>query len=170
MEKKIQESVRTTRSRVRHGQNYAHRGVVRTEKKTGPSQTLPNETMSVAEMLRKHIQGQRIPDTLYREPAYDSGASLDSEDLEKMKHMDLFEKEEYSRQLAVKMEADDKAIKADQKRKQEIRQQEEDELKTLKKQLREKQSEKSGRDQGDSGKQKDQGGQGRAEPSRTKDE
>lgn len=59
-----------------------------------PSMTVPNEALTIKEIMQKHVSGMRILDELRKQPIYDSGASLDSEDIEKMQHMDLFDLEQ----------------------------------------------------------------------------
>lgn len=67
----------------------------------GPSMTVPDETLSIKEIVAKHIRGQAIADQLMREPMYDSGivgddrdSDFDSEDLMKVRDMDLAEQDE----------------------------------------------------------------------------
>lgn len=64
-----------------------------------PSMTVPNETLTIREIMQKHVSGMKILDELRKQPVYDSGASLDSEDIEKMQHMDLFELEQEKQRI-----------------------------------------------------------------------
>lgn len=56
-----------------------------------PSVTVPNEVLSIREIMQKHVSGMKILDELRKQPVYDSGADFDSEDLEKIQNMDLFD-------------------------------------------------------------------------------
>lgn len=73
------------------------------EKTTGPSLTVPDETLSIKEIVEKHVRGQRIADQLMRTPIYDSGADFDSDDLEKVKQMDLVDQDEIYERNAIKI-------------------------------------------------------------------
>lgn len=59
----------------------------------GPSETVPDETMTVQEIIKKYVTNQRIDVGLKREGAYNDG-DFDDMDMEKVNDMDLFEKEE----------------------------------------------------------------------------
>lgn len=65
----------------------------------GKSQTVPDEAMSIRQIMTKFVRGMQVPEELYRESAYDSGASFDSQDLEAIGRMDLAERDEYIVQL-----------------------------------------------------------------------
>lgn len=58
----------------------------------GPSMTVPDESMSIQEIMSKHVRGIDMG-AMFRQPSYDSAASFDSEDIEKIQHEDLFDKE-----------------------------------------------------------------------------
>lgn len=60
---------------------------------TLPSCTVPDETLTIKEIVDKHIRGQRIAEEMYRTPVYDEKPDLDNEDLSKVQDMDLFDKE-----------------------------------------------------------------------------
>lgn len=90
------------------------------EKTTGPSLTVPDETLSIKEIVEKHVRGQRIADQLMRTPIYDSGADFDSDDLEKVKQMDLVEQDEiYERNAEKIAEIKEKQKKLFSKKKEE---------------------------------------------------
>lgn len=59
----------------------------------GVSVTVPNESMSIQEIMTKHVRGIDMS-IMARTPAYDSGASFDSDDIEKLQHQDIFEKQQ----------------------------------------------------------------------------
>lgn len=85
------------------------------EKFSLPSKTVPNETLSIRQIMEKHVKGMRIADTLARQPAYDSGADFDSHDLEKLKHLDLHERSLIVDELRVQSALQKKKIEDDQK-------------------------------------------------------
>lgn len=63
------------------------------------SETVPDESMSMREIMARYTRGMRIDATLQREGSFDSGADFDSPDLEKLRDMDLVEKDEFRAQL-----------------------------------------------------------------------
>lgn len=63
------------------------------ERVPGVSETVPNEALSIKEILRRFTKGMPL-DVLEKEGAYDEHASFDSIDLEKLKHADLYEQME----------------------------------------------------------------------------
>lgn len=63
---------------------------------TQPSQTVPDETLTVRQIMEKHVRHQRIADDLIRTPVYNDHDDFDAPDLEKVRDMDLFEREEFS--------------------------------------------------------------------------
>lgn len=65
----------------------------------GVSMTVPDESMSIQEIMAKHVRGIDMT-AMFRQPAYDSAASFDSEDIEKIQHEDLFEKENKIKDLS----------------------------------------------------------------------
>jgi len=70
----------------------------------GLSLTQPDETLTIKEIVQKHVRGQAIADTLMRTPAYDSGADFDSDDLEKLRDEDIFDREEKLNAIKQKIE------------------------------------------------------------------
>lgn len=71
------------------------------ETPTGVSLTVPDESYSIREILEKFTTGIDLRQQLARQPQYDSGASLDSEDLEKVQHLDLYEQQEQLENLKI---------------------------------------------------------------------
>lgn len=55
-----------------------------------PSETIPNETYTIRELLEKHTRGV-LPHGIHREGIYDENASLDSLDLPQTRQLDLVE-------------------------------------------------------------------------------
>ncbi|AZL83023.1 hypothetical protein [Apis mellifera associated microvirus 36] len=76
-----------------------------------PSETVPNEAMSIQEILTRYAKGLNPGTTAIREAKYDPEASHDSPDLEKLKHADLYEKEEFMNELGSKLMDKKKAAK-----------------------------------------------------------
>lgn len=60
----------------------------------GESMTVPDETLTIREIVEKHIRGQRIADTLMRTPVYNESSDFDDDDMEKLRDSDLYEQEE----------------------------------------------------------------------------
>lgn len=82
------------------------------EHPTGASMTVPDESMSIRDILRKHVSGVRIADTMQREGVYYDG-DFDSPDVEKLRDEDLTVRDDFGRSvrdLAVK--ATESAVKA----------------------------------------------------------
>jgi len=94
----------------------------------GVSLTVPDETLSIKQIVDKHVRGQEIADQLMRQPLYDSGiygddrdSDFDSEDLEKVVQMDLAEKDELkasNKQKIADMQAKQKLFLEEKKKKQ----------------------------------------------------
>lgn len=87
-----------------------------------PSMTLPNEALTMREMLIRYAKGIPLDGKTIRDPQYDPEATLDSTDLEKLKNADLFEKEEYMNSLGADLlekAKKDKAAKLEQKKAEE---------------------------------------------------
>lgn len=59
-----------------------------------PSLTVPDETLTVKQIMQKHVRGQRIAEEMMKTPVFDDQADFDSHDLSKVEGMDLFEREE----------------------------------------------------------------------------
>jgi len=82
------------------------------EKRVGESQTVPDETLTIQEIMKKHVRGQRIADELMRTPVYDSGLSdygdsesdFAMEDLSKVEGLDIAEKDEIRESYKQKIE------------------------------------------------------------------
>lgn len=68
-----------------------------------PSMTVPDETISIREIVERFIRTGRTDERLERqEGGYVDEPDFDSPDLEKLRDSDLFEKEEYKTDLAIK--------------------------------------------------------------------
>lgn len=78
------------------------------------TKTVPDEAMSMKEIMLRFTRGQPIPDTLEREVVYDGNASFDSPDLEALARMDDNERDEYLTSLRQEIAARKESIKATQ--------------------------------------------------------
>lgn len=81
----------------------------------GKSETVPNETMSIREILTKYSRGQRIDATMQREGKFEKNSSFDSEDLEAASRTSLTDRDE----VVDRMREQNDAGAADLKRRQE---------------------------------------------------
>jgi len=61
------------------------------EKPYGPSETVPDQTMSLEQLLQRHINGIVIPNA--KNPIWEEDMSHDSADLSKLNDLDLHDKE-----------------------------------------------------------------------------
>jgi len=68
-----------------------------------PSCTVPGEAISVIELLRRFQSGQPLPSGSERLGGYDSEASHDSPDIEKIAGMDLADPQELAEQIAAEL-------------------------------------------------------------------
>lgn len=64
----------------------------------GVSETVPNQSISLTEMLRKHIAG--VAPAVQHTPQYDDDANFDSADYTKINSLDLSEKDEIRQALS----------------------------------------------------------------------
>lgn len=64
----------------------------------GESMTVPDESMSIREIMRKHVTGMRVMETLHRTGHYEDEVDFDSHDFEKVTKMDLSERQALSEQ------------------------------------------------------------------------
>lgn len=55
----------------------------------GKSETVPDDTMSIKQIVERYTRGQRIPDNLMRSTINDPQADFDSHDLEEVNRMDI---------------------------------------------------------------------------------
>lgn len=83
----------------------------------GPSVTVPDETMTIAEIMEKHTRGLRVAEQLYRPGHFEEDADLDSEDLAAASRLDLYDREELKADLAERI----KQQKADLDKQEQIR-------------------------------------------------
>lgn len=67
-----------------------------------PGLTKPHEALSIEEMFRRFSRNEPIA-TQQREPVWVDDSTLDSPDLEKIGKADLYEKEQFSKDLAARM-------------------------------------------------------------------
>lgn len=100
------------------------------------SQTVPDETLSIKEILDRYTSGRTIGDAVARQTSFDPNASFDSEDLEKIKHEDLFDQEERKRDLKSRIKDHEKQIEEDRKKEKLKNDQEKQEQLDLKKLLK----------------------------------
>lgn len=64
------------------------------ETPSGVSLTVPDEAYTVQELMERFVNGQRIPDALFRNGVFDSGCDFDSDDLEKVRDSDFVERDD----------------------------------------------------------------------------
>lgn len=103
---------------------------------SGKSMTVPNEAYTVREIFSMYRAN--IGPAVARDPKFDPAADFDSDDLEKLHHLDLAELQEYKLRLLEEMKANDEKVKtmkseASAKRKAEL-----EELEEIKAELRER--------------------------------
>lgn len=118
------------------------------ETPVGVSLTVPDECMSVQELLDRFINGQRIPDNLFRNGVFDDESGFDSDDVEKLRHADLAERDEVVERLKGEIIAKQKLVDADQKRLKDISRQEMKDKKVLSGIILEKKNKRKGSRQG----------------------
>lgn len=82
------------------------------ETPVGVSLTVPDEAYTVQQLMERFVNGQRIPDTLFRDGVFDTGSSFDSDDLEKVRDSDFADRDE----VIARERARQAKINADQKR------------------------------------------------------
>jgi len=78
----------------------------------GPSETVPDDTLSIKQILAKHVRGMRIEAENWKTPLYDGDCDHDSHDLEAVNRLDLAEKHELSEVLKADIERRKADIKA----------------------------------------------------------
>lgn len=101
----------------------------RQEKCGGVSMTVPDDSYSIRELLEKYSRGMMPP--VGKQGQFDPGADLDSDDLEKLPHQDLFEIQERREALGADMIDKERQLKEKAKAdadKQKARAQEWDEI------------------------------------------
>lgn len=90
------------------------------EKNTLPSVTVPGESYTVQQLFQR-MQNGLMPD-IAKNGSFDSHASLDSDDIEKIAHLDLYERQQFQTELASQMlekETRVKELQAEQARQKE---------------------------------------------------
>lgn len=83
----------------------------------GKSETVPDDTMSIKEIVERYTRGQRIPDNMMRSTINDPNADFDSYDLEEVARQDIADRHELKTELDAKIE-EHKTFLKEQKRKQ----------------------------------------------------
>jgi len=81
----------------------------------GSSMTVPDETMSIKEIMRKHVSGMNVSQELLKMPLYNEDASFDSFDLESLKRLDLADRSVLIDELKKVNETELAALKAAEK-------------------------------------------------------
>lgn len=112
------------------------------EHPTGPSKTVPDEAYTIEEIFRKHASGINLGVT--RQGTYDSHADHDSDDIEKLAHLDPFDRELKQRSLAEDMLKFETEIENDKKAKAERLAAEKAEYEEIKTELRRRKNQPGG--------------------------
>lgn len=74
--------------------------------------TVPDETLTIRQIVEKHIRGVRVADALYRDPGYGfDDVDHDDLDLSKVRDMDLADKQELREQADLNVRAKQQAIR-----------------------------------------------------------
>lgn len=84
---------------VRNSGNFAMRESD-FEKVNPVSVTVPDESMTIKQIVDRFTKGQTMPIGDVKDPSYVPDVDFDSEDLEKVKDMDLHDLQEYRERLA----------------------------------------------------------------------
>lgn len=71
-----------------------------TEKNTMPTETIPDETLTIRQILQKHQHGINVADQLSRQPLYEENPNFDSPDMQQMAYSDLTEQEDVLRDVS----------------------------------------------------------------------
>lgn len=85
------------------------------ETPVGVSETVPDDSFTIKQLMARHVRGMRLDDNVLRTPVWDAEATLDSPDVESLARMDLAEKHEYAEMLKADVErrkAEIEAVKA----------------------------------------------------------
>lgn len=96
----------------------AHQTRRKEKKSTKPSETKPNEGMTIEEMFVRFARNEGV-NTTVRTPIYSPEPNHNDTDFEKLKDSDLVDKEEYAKTLGDHMAKLDKRDKAKAKKDQE---------------------------------------------------
>ncbi|WNK13172.1 MAG: hypothetical protein [Microvirus sp.] len=81
------------------------------ETNVGVSETVPDDTLTIKQIMLKHVRGMQIEDSMYRTPMYDDDANFDSPDLEALGRLDLTERHEMAQQLKQQNEESEADLK-----------------------------------------------------------
>lgn len=109
------------------------------EKVEGTSMTVPSETLTIRQIMERFSRGLPVSGSV-QEPQYDSLATLDSDDIEKLSHMDLFEREEYQRALIKRVQNQKAKLDEEKKKNDERLKAEKEELELLKAEIKKRTS------------------------------
>lgn len=66
----------------------------------GISLTVPDEAMSMREIITRFARTRQVDVNLQRVPSYDGEAGFDTPDLEKLKNDDIFDRKQFAEELA----------------------------------------------------------------------
>lgn len=70
----------------------------------GESMTVPDESMTIREIMRKHVSGMRVKEALFREGFYEDTEDFDSPDFSEISRLDFTEKDELRESNKQKLE------------------------------------------------------------------
>lgn len=99
------------------------------ETTVGPSLTVPEDSMSIKEIMQRHIRGMQIKSELRRPGGFADTEDFDALDLEEVNRMDIFDRETVKQKLADDIAAKQKIL-ADHAKKSKLQSQESDSQKT----------------------------------------
>lgn len=71
----------------------------------GVSETVPDDTLTIKQILAKHVRGMEIAETEFKTPVWNGDDDYDSPDLEAVNRMDLAEKHEFKEALRADIES-----------------------------------------------------------------
>lgn len=71
----------------------------------GVSETVPDDTLTIKQILAKHVRGMEIAETEYRTPVWNGTEDYDAPDLEAVNRMDLAERHEFTEALRADIES-----------------------------------------------------------------
>lgn len=109
----------------------------------GPSKTQPDESLTIRQILDRYTKG--LPTgASSREAQYDSGASFDSPDLEKVATMDLVDREDLKASVLQKRSELQKKVDEDEKARRAKKSEEESLIDEMKKDFKEKRKSAAG--------------------------
>lgn len=80
-------------SRLNHAWNYVTGQPHQYEKPVGPGLTVPNDTLSIRQILERYTTGQPIGNVSQREPVWSENPTHDSLDLEELRRADMVDQD-----------------------------------------------------------------------------